>query len=383
MLIHRKDFDSTYMIPGLDGLRAIAFLLVFGFHTEYLEFGWVGVQLFFVLSGFLITNILVKMKDDYSPRDYFVKFYGRRFLRIFPLYYFYLALVFGLTLFFINIGYKTSVMKLFQEQLPYALAYIYNFHYASVDYQHLYFLVHFWSLSVEEQFYIFWPLLIFLIPKQYRKAFFVFVILFGPVARLGMAFVFREGLFLSLNATAPMALYPITFNHLDAFAFGALLTVFRIPKPKLQLALLTILLPAVAFLWQFVSSGNMGSLQSLGFAFLMPVGYQFVWGYSALNYYFAVVVFAVVSEGAFTNFLNNKILGYLGKISYGLYVYHNGVLWFTYRLRDFGIGEEYIKPASALITFLVTLLLASLTYHLVEKPFLNLKDRFFPTPGKN
>jgi peptidoglycan/LPS O-acetylase OafA/YrhL len=209
------------------------------------------------------------------------------------------------------------------------------------------------------------------------------VILFGPVARLGMAFVFREGLFFSLNATAPMALYPITFNHLDAFAFGALLTVFRIPKPKLQLALLTILLPAVAFLWQFVSSGNMGSLQSLGFAFLMPVGYQFVWGYSALNYYFAVVVFAVVSEGAFTNFLNNKILGYLGKISYGLYVYHNGVLWFTYRLRDFGIGEEYIKPASALITFLVTLLLASLTYHLVEKPFLNLKDRFFPTPGKN
>ena len=104
LLIHRKDFDSTFMIPGLDGLRAIAFLLVFGFHTEYLEFGWVGVQLFFVLSGFLITNILLKMKDNYSPRDYFVKFYGRRFLRIFPLYYFYLALVLGLTLFFTGLS---------------------------------------------------------------------------------------------------------------------------------------------------------------------------------------------------------------------------------------------------------------------------------------
>ncbi|MBE0669665.1 MAG: acyltransferase [Anaerolineales bacterium] len=372
-----------FMIPGLDGLRAIAFLLVFGFHTEYLEFGWVGVQLFFVLSGFLITNILVKMKDEYGPRDYFVKFYGRRFLRIFPLYYFYLVLVLGLTFFFINIGYKTSVMKLFQEQLPYALTYIYNFHYASADYRHLNFLVHFWSLSVEEQFYIFWPLFIFLTPKQYRKSFFVFVALFGPVARFFMDFVFRGGLFSSLNPMAPMALYPITFNHLDAFAFGALLTVFRIPKPRLQFVILTILLPVAAFLWQFVSVGDVSSLQSLGYSFLMPVGYQFVWGYSALNYYFAVLVFAVVSEGAFTDFLNNKVLRYLGKISYGLYVYHNGVLWFAYRLRDFGVGEEYIKPISALVTFLTTLLLASLTYYLVEKPLLNLKDQFFPTSGKN
>jgi len=371
------------MIPGLDGLRAIAFLLVFGFHTDYLTFGWVGVQLFFVLSGFLITNILVKMKDDYTPRDYFVKFYGRRLLRIFPLYYFYLALMLGLTVFLINIGYKPAVMRLFQEQLPYALVYVYNFHYASIDYRHLYFLVHFWSLSVEEQFYIFWPLLIFLIPKQYRKAFFLFVILFGPVARFFMALAFQGGPFWSLNEMAPMALYPITINHLDAFAFGALLTVFRIPKPKVQLALLTISLPLLAFLWQFVFEGKVSSLNSLGYAFLMPVGNQFIWGYSALNYYFAVLVFAVASEGLFTGFLNNKLLAYLGRISYGLYVYHNGVLWFAYRLRDFGIGDEYVKPVSALVTFLVTLLLASLTYYLIEKPFLNLKDRFFPTPGRN
>ena len=68
------------MIPGLDGLRAIAILLVFAYHTRFIEVGWVGVQLFFVLSGFLITGILLKMKESLPPGKYFGKFYGRRFL---------------------------------------------------------------------------------------------------------------------------------------------------------------------------------------------------------------------------------------------------------------------------------------------------------------
>ena len=86
------------MIPGLDGLRAVAFLIVFFFHTRNLPFGWMGVQLFFVLSGFLITDILLRMKEKLPQREFFIKFYGRRFLRIFPLYYFYLILL--ATLFF-------------------------------------------------------------------------------------------------------------------------------------------------------------------------------------------------------------------------------------------------------------------------------------------
>jgi len=85
------------MIPGLDGLRAVAYLLVFFFHARYLEVGWIGVQFFFVLSGFLITGILLDMKNSLPTGGYFLKFYGRRFLRIFPLYYFYLLLMAGLT----------------------------------------------------------------------------------------------------------------------------------------------------------------------------------------------------------------------------------------------------------------------------------------------
>src|ERR1051325_8359241 len=119
--------SMTPMIPGLDGLRAIAFLLVFAFHTEYLQIGWIGVQFFFVLSGFLITGILLDMKKSLPPRDYFLKFYGRRFLRIFPLYYFYLLLMAGLLFWLISLYYRVNYLKIFFEQAKYAIFYVYDF----------------------------------------------------------------------------------------------------------------------------------------------------------------------------------------------------------------------------------------------------------------
>jgi len=162
------------VIPGLDGIRAIAFLLVFSVHTDYVYIGWVGVQLFFVLSGFLITDILLRMKDTLRAGGYFKKFYGRRFLRIFPLYYFYLLIMFIVTAALIFYGYRINYMRLYQDQLPYALAYIYNFFNASPAYNGESWLVgHLWSLSVEEQFYLAWPLLIFLTPKKRLKKLFV------------------------------------------------------------------------------------------------------------------------------------------------------------------------------------------------------------------
>src|SRR5512135_3333697 len=106
------------MIPGLDGLRAVAFLLVFALHTDYLQVGWVGVQFFFVLSGFLITGILLDMKKSLPAGKYFAKFYGRRFLRIFPLYYFYLLIMFIVTVVLIHYEYRITYMERFQEHLP-------------------------------------------------------------------------------------------------------------------------------------------------------------------------------------------------------------------------------------------------------------------------
>jgi peptidoglycan/LPS O-acetylase OafA/YrhL len=365
------------MIPGLDGLRAIAFLLVFAFHTEYLEFGWVGVQFFFVLSGYLITGILLDMKKALAPRDYFIKFYGRRFLRIFPLYYFYLLLMGGVVAWLISVPYRPAYMQIFQDQVWYAALYIYDFFFGTILVKYSYFLDHFWSLSVEEQFYIFWPLLILLVPEKWSKKLFVTVMVLGPVLRIAFLFIHRSGMFRILGDPVSTALYPMPFSHMDAFAFGAYISRYAIPKAKQQFWLLLVILPVIGFAAQYVSTGSIGNPLAFGYPLLMPNAYQFIWGYSLLSYLFMLTIYLVVNTGMFVRLLDLAPMRYLGKISYGLYVYHFPVIWFSGRIRDLGLSEASARPLTAVIAFLVTLGMASLSYRFMEKPLLNLKDRFF------
>ncbi len=365
------------MIPGLDGLRAIAFLLVFMLHTDYIQFGWVGVQLFFVLSGFLITGILLDMKQGLKPKEYFVKFYGRRFLRIFPLYYFYLALAWGITTWLVTIRYRVNYMKLFSEQVGYALMYIYNFFFASAGYRESKFLDHFWSLSVEEQFYIFWPMLILLVPEKYLKKLFLAGIIIAPIFRALVVLVYRLDVPFFRDGAA-YVVYPLPFSHIDAFAFGAYISRFSIPKAKLQFYLLPILIPILGFTSFYLATGEIGYLTALGFPVAMPRAYQYVWGYSLLNYWFAIIIYCVVREKMLVRFLEWPVLRYLGKISYGLYVYHFPIIWFSWRIRDIWSMEESLAmPLTAIISLIVTIIVASLSYFLMERPILNLKDKYF------
>jgi len=374
------------MIPGLDGLRAVAFLLVFAFHTGYLQIGWVGVSLFFVLSGFLITGILLDMKKTFSAKQYFIKFYGRRFLRIFPLYYSYLILMSGMATWLASIPYKPRYMQIFLDQVWYAASYVYDFFFGTIAFKYSFFLDHFWSLSVEEQFYIFWPLIILLVPgKSLRKLFLGFIAL-GPVFRIAFLFIYRSGVFRFLGDTAPLAIFPLPFSYMDAFAFGAYISRYSIPKAKTQFFLALVLLPVTGFASQYISTGGIGAISAFGYPLLLPESYQFIWGYTFLNYFFAVVIYAVAKDGLFNSFLELAPLRYLGKISYGSYVYHFPIIWFASRIRDLGMADPYAKPAVTLISFLGTLLLASISYKYLEKPLLNLKDRFFglkPEPATN
>ena len=121
--------------------------------------GW-GYHCSLCLSGFLITGILLDMRKALVSKQYFLKFYGRRFLRIFPLYYFYLLLVVLVTTWLISIPYRPRYMQIALDQIWYTVAYVYDFFFATAAFKHSNFLDHFWSLSVEEQFYIIWPLLI-------------------------------------------------------------------------------------------------------------------------------------------------------------------------------------------------------------------------------
>jgi peptidoglycan/LPS O-acetylase OafA/YrhL len=373
------------MIPGLDGLRAIAFLLVFGIHTEYLGIGWTGVQLFFVLSGFLITGILLDMKASLPARDYFTKFYGRRFLRIFPLYYFYLFLMWGITSWLYTLPYRKNYMRLFQTQLPFALAYVYNFFYGSSRWEHQKFVEHFWSLSVEEQFYVLWPMLLFFVPEKYLKNLFMAIIALGPVLRVALFFAYQYHLVWWFRDEAVWGLYSSPLSHIDAFACGAYISRYPIPRAKQQFFALLFAVPILGFVAQYAATGSFGMWQDFGYPFSMPRAYQFIWGYSVLNYWFAVTIYAVAREGLFNRILETKMMRYLGKISYGLYVYHLAVIWFVGRIRDWWplSGEPVAKFLTALIALPFSILIASLSYFLIERPLLNLKERYFSLKTSN
>lgn len=362
------------MIPGLDGLRAIAFLVLFGLHTGYLDFGWMGVQLFFVLSGFLITIILLRMKENLHLGGYLYKFYIRRVLRIFPLYYFYLILMLGIAAWLISIPYRAGLMEAFQDQVLYAFLYIYDFYSAVRGVQPSGFLMHLWSLSVEEQFYLVWPLLIFLVPEKYLKKLFLAGIFSGLLFRGVFFLIYNLGASKYFQEPVALALYPLPFTHVDAFAFGAYISRFSIRNARSQLVYLGSFLLFAGFATQYLATGEVGSLSSLGYPVTMPNAYQFLWAYSLLNYWFAVLIYCIVNESLFVKFLELPTLRYLGRISYGLYVYHLPLIWFTARLRDVR-GFADISPIQiTLISLAATILIASISYHLMENPLIRLKD---------
>jgi len=386
-------------IKGLDGLRAVAFLLVFFFHVNWLMFGWVGVQLFYVLSGFLITGILTEMKPVLSGGMYFLKFYGRRFLRIFPLYYFYLGLIWLIVRSMESVHFKTSTTALFHEQFSYALAYIYNFFMATKLFHGTsVFLSHFWSLAVEEQFYIVWPLLILLTPQKRQKPVFIGVILLSTVFRLATF------LWASTHATGflqddpGLIVYVLPFSHADAFALGALLTMIRIPRAQAQVKILLAAMPIVGIASSLLSLQNSTGVSitqivstlfathntlifsSLGFTLLLGDSYKAVWGYAVINYLFALLIQGVAFEGWLTRILESAPMRFLGRISYGLYVYHFAIIWFLSVL--FGISYATPLPfAPAAGALVLTILIAAMSYRWLEKPLIDLKDKYFKVPA--
>jgi peptidoglycan/LPS O-acetylase OafA/YrhL len=160
----------------------------------------------------------------------------------------------------------------------------------------------------------------------------------------------------------------------DAFAFGAYISRFSIPNARKQLAFLGGFLLLAGFTSQYLATGEAGALSSLGYPVTLPNAYQFLWAYSLINYWFAILIYCIVSEGMFVKFLDLPLLQYLGKISYGLYVYHFPVIWFAGRLRDVQGLENITYPQIILVALAATILIASISYYLLESPLIRLKD---------
>jgi peptidoglycan/LPS O-acetylase OafA/YrhL len=278
------------------------------------------------------------------------------------------------------LNFAAPQMRIFQAQFPFAVSYIYNFFWMTSTNLSV-FLSHFWSLCIEEQFYIIWPLLIFLVPEKRLKDLFLAAIAGGLLFRLGFTVAYQIHPFPFVMRGAWYGIYALPFSHIDAFGLGAYLSRYQIPKADKQLAVLIVVVPLVGYLSQFMSTGSIGNLDAFGYPFFMKTGYEFVWGYSLLDYLFVLIISAVIQGGSFWRFLNWKPLAFLGKISYGLYVYHLGITWFVPRL----LGG--VLPGQSLLTDLIltvielcaTVIISALSYFLLEKPVLSLKDKFFAT----
>lgn len=364
----------TNYIKGLDGLRGIAIVLVMLFHFRLYDFGdigisagWVGVQLFFVLSGFLITRILLADRE-HPLSAYLKKFYWRRSLRIFPLYYAYLLV---LTLAFVIVNFPPEL----GNKAPWLYTYTYNYTRLSPEWTHSIFFTHLWSLSVEEQFYLLWPLFIFFVRGRALKIALLAIIVVAPAFRAVLAAYLQHRTSLDPHAIGE-AVYWFTLSHFDAFASGGAVAVFKLNERIRRPGLVCGVVLAVVILVGLVNLLAMPHAvpldpSSLGYPIASLEHGQHIWSYSLLNCFFALLILwvSVTSLKVF----NASPLVAIGKVSYGMYVFHWAIL---------GAFNQTISTrlSSSLLSFVVYFSMVYgfswLSYRFFEQYFLKLKNRF-------
>lgn len=353
--------NSLPYLPQLDSLRALAVLGVFVQHflsqgnifVSTVPLGDLGVRMFFVLSGFLITGILLNARagirsGSISKATTTWHFYMRRFLRLFPVFYVSLAvgLIFSQEL---------------REYIWWFILYLQNIQNARLG--HFSFGAHLWTLAVEEQFYLVWPLFIFFISDRLLWPTMVLTMVLGVVSRV---------VFIGLDLTHFQASM-LTPSHLDTLGAGGVLAILYAQREKLS--------------EQFSRTLRLCFLAGLTLLFVVfttklagfPSTPEFILGELGAGLVFMWVIgnAAIGFRGPLGWVLDMSLLQYLGKISYGLYVYH----YFVPRIA-LTIAERtgVVVPGSEWVQFLlystVSILIAMVSWHLMEQPILALKKKF-------
>ncbi|MDX2359905.1 MAG: acyltransferase [Crocinitomicaceae bacterium] len=342
--------------PNLNGLRFFAALSVMIYHFFGIDVinGHFGVVLFFVLSGFLITYLLLEEKSQ-TNNIAIRKFYIRRILRIWPLYFFILFLA-SLSYFFI--GPQNGN---YQDALPYYLFFAPNIAF-SLDLTIRYVQI-LWSVGSEEQFYLVWP---WFIAKFQKQQFLIFLILIITTwVLLPQTIDYINFHFLGESSSIKVISKVIGRMGFGSMATGAFLAYFAKFKPE-------------KLLFIFSMQAQIGTLLVvISIWFLNPLPH------TALSDQIFATLFAVLIANFALNpkvliSLENKILNYLGKISFGLYVYH--LMAFSlvrYMKVQLDISIPYV-----LLFFLgliLTIIMASASYQFLEKPFLKIKSKKYTT----
>jgi peptidoglycan/LPS O-acetylase OafA/YrhL len=367
--VARNNQREKSLLKGLDGIRCLAMMLVIVVHFRLFWFGWVGLQMFFVMSGFLITRILVDHSDE-APRSYFLKFYGRRALRIFPAFYAFLIL-------FLLVSWLIDAKPRTTQYWPYAATYIYNWVVALDPEKHRFFIGHFWSLCVEEQFYLVWPFIIYFAPRKHLKSIMVAIILLAPLCRYLTYYVWPW----FANSSWPAhSVYVLPMTHMDAFAMGALLAIHPFKARAMHFWGSLVVLFGLGWLnaHLYLEPGEELSPTGLFYRLPLDVGHLFVWGYSVINICTAIMVCAIAQRQLLAGFFEHPVVDYIGRISYPTYILNLPMVGLT----AFVLGSYNIPvlPNSYWFVFIClvpTFALAALTHHYIEIPSNRLKNRWF------
>jgi peptidoglycan/LPS O-acetylase OafA/YrhL len=360
---------------SLDGIRGVTICLVmlghyfrlYGSDPSVVGFYWISIQMFFVQSGFLITTILLKSKNQ-PFRIYAREFFWRRMLRIFPAYFLYILLFVGLYFIF----RKPEDLP---QRIPYLLTFTYNYTrlIPDLNFNSIWF-IHFWSLAVEEQFYLIWPFLIYFLNKENLKRLIIALIVLAPFFRWGL------GDYL-INIGYPKEMigeivYAFTLSQFDAFAFGAAIPIFkldnRITNPGKWAFLSTLAIILVGLLNYFsirIEDPNF-SLSSLGLSVGRTENMQHVWSYSAINIMFLFVILYLI-KSTYKGFFSFPPFVFMGKVVYGMYIYHFAILFGVYHLNKLYLDNFLLSFIGAI---LISTILAYITYTYYEKKFLAWKD---------
>lgn len=358
----KTSFLSSFQpksIPSLDGIRAISCLFVILGHFSYLYveyftnlFGpllgpaitysignqYTGVTFFFVLSGFLITNILIeeiKKESSVSYKNFFLK----RLFRIFPAYYFYFILIFCFL-------YYSKITSYSNQDLIAAITYTYNY----FSDMNPWFMGHFWSLAVEEQFYLIWPLLFIFTYKRYGIKVPFLIIVASPLIRIATYFLFEE-----MRGRISI----MTHTRFDCLLFGCALAYcyqnnmfdrFNLLVTKFKLHIIS------AFHILFFSRLLQMKFQG---KYVMTLGYSFDAFAMCI-----LIIYLVKNKNVVTKVFNLPILVHIGSLSYSLYLWHIPFAWSE-------LGSKYLIPR-----IIAIYLCALFSYLLIETPFMKLRKRF-------
>lgn len=359
-------------IPQLDGLRGIAILMVMCYHffpdNIICNFGWSGVDLFFVLSGFLITGRLLPYLDD---RKILLKFYRNRFLRIVPLYFGFLILFFS-SWFLLSSKETLSSFTFYNKHWWQFFLFIQNWVFANNLVELKTHVQHLWSVAVEEQIYLFFPLILILIRNKAKLFYTVLFLIFLILISRWYYYIFI------IPKAAYLSIFYNTFFRLDSFLMGVL--IFLLYNDHIKYNRIKNIIPwfgLFCFLILFISICITKNAEKNN-PFISGGGYTII-----AIMYAGLLQITLLNKNRIINLITSSpFLRYTGKISYAMYIFQwplflagFTLLNKTFAYLELSAGSTTIHIINVCICFPATYLASHLSFKYYESYFLKRKVR--------